>query len=115
MWKVFQGFKKSTKQEASIFILEKRLLDKFPRENKDVILESLKSGVTQLTKLRHPQILTVQHPMEESRESLAFATEPVFSSLCNVLKNSESLSSSTSIKDYKLYEIEIKYGLLQVK
>lgn len=115
MWKVYQGYKKSTRQEASIFVLEKRLLDKWPRENKEVILDSLKYGVTQLTKLRHPQILTVQHPLEESRESLAFATEPVFSSLSNVLKNSDTLSSSTGQKkDYKLYDIEIKYGLLQV-
>ena len=36
--------------------------------------------------LRHltPQILTVQHPLEESRDCLAFATEPVFASLVNL-------------------------------
>ncbi|KAK6640752.1 hypothetical protein RUM44_012449 [Polyplax serrata] len=115
MWKVYHGFKKSTKQEASIFVFEKRLLEKWPRENKEVILESLKHGVTQLTKLRHPQILTVQHPLEESRESLAFATEPVLSSLSNALKNQETASSPIGQKkEHKLFDLEIKYGLLQV-
>jgi hypothetical protein len=37
---------------------------------------------------RHPQILTVQHPLEESRDCLAFATEPVLASLANVLGGS---------------------------
>ena len=45
----------------------------------------MKKGVGQLTRLRHPRILTVQHPLEESRDCLAFATEPVFASLANVL------------------------------
>lgn len=111
---MYQSYKKSTKQEASVFVFEKKLLEKWPKENREVILDSLKCGITQLTKLRHPQILTVQHPLEESRESLAFATEPVLSSLSAVFKNSDSLSGVPN-KDIQLYDIEIKYGLLQVK
>lgn len=47
---------------------------------------------------------------------MAFCTEPVFASLANVLGNWENLPSSISpdIKDYKLYDVETKYGLLQV-
>lgn len=67
LWKIYQGYKKSTKQEAAIFVFEKRHLEKFPRADRDVILETLKRGVAQLTRLRHPQILIVQHSMEESR------------------------------------------------
>ena len=37
----------------------------------------------------HPQILTVEHPLEESRDCLAFATEPVLASLANVIGNSD--------------------------
>ena len=50
------------------------------------------------------------------RDSLAFATEPVFSSLANVLGflDNGPQPPNSSLKDYKLHEIEIKYGLLQV-
>lgn len=61
-------------------------------------------------------MLTVQHPLEESRETLAFATEPVFSSLANLLGKHENLPIPlpSNIKDFKFYEVEIKYGLMQV-
>ncbi|XP_003493344.1 SCY1-like protein 2 [Bombus impatiens] len=116
LWKVYNGYKKSTKQEAAIFVFEKRILDKFSRNDKELILETLKRGIAQLTKLRHPQILTVQHPLEESRDSLAFATEPVLASLANVLGNHNNLPQPlpTALKDYKLHDVEIKYGLLQL-
>lgn len=115
-WKIFNGTKKSTKQEVAVFVFDKKLIDKYQKFEKDQIIDSLKRGVQQLTRLRHPRLLTVQHPLEESRDCLAFCTEPVFASLANVLGNWENLPSSLSpdIKDYKLYDVETKYGLLQV-
>lgn len=51
------------------------------------------------------------------RDCLAFCTEPVFASLANVLGQWENLPSPmpTDIKEYKLYDVETKYGLLQVR
>lgn len=51
------------------------------------------------------------------RESLAFATEPVFASLANIVKCYHNLPSNLpkELEEHKLYEVEIKYGLLQVK
>ncbi|EZA58274.1 SCY1-like protein [Ooceraea biroi] len=117
LWRVYSGYKKSTKQEAAIFVFEKRMLEKWStKADRELVLETLKRGVMQLTKLRHPQVLTVQHPLEESRDSLAFATEPVFASLANVLGNQENIPQPTpmSLKGYKLHDIEIRYGLLQL-
>lgn len=114
LWKIYKGTKRSTKQEASIFVFEKRQLDRYNKSDRDLILESLKRGIVQLTKIRHPRILTVQHPLEESRESLAFATEPVFASLANVLGQTVNMPQPANISDHKLFDIEIKYGLLQV-
>lgn len=117
LWKVYSGYKKSTKQKAAIFVFEKRLLDQFQEKSvKDSILETLKRGVVQLTKLRHPQILTVQHPLEESRDSLAFATEPVFASLANILGCLDNVpqSAQTTLKDYKILDLEMKFGLYQL-
>jgi len=52
-----------------------------------------------------------------SRDCLAFCTEPVFASLANVLGQWDNLPSPvpTDIKEYKLYDVETKYGLLQVR
>uniref|UniRef100_A0A2I3RUY8 Protein kinase domain-containing protein n=1 Tax=Pan troglodytes TaxID=9598 RepID=A0A2I3RUY8_PANTR len=66
------------------------------------------NGVQHLTRLQHPRLLTVQHSLEESRDCLAF--------LASVLGNWENLPFpiSPDIKDYKLYDVETKCGLLQV-
>uniref|UniRef100_T1JAW7 Protein kinase domain-containing protein n=1 Tax=Strigamia maritima TaxID=126957 RepID=T1JAW7_STRMM len=116
LWKIYSGFKKSTKQEAAIFVFEKKLLEKYVKSDRFLILDILRKGVSQLTRLRHPKILTVQHPLEESRDCLAFATEPVFLSLANALGQHENMPMplSSEIKEYKLYEVEIKYGILQL-
>ncbi|KAJ8918976.1 hypothetical protein NQ315_016880 [Exocentrus adspersus] len=114
LWKIYKGCKRSTKQEASIFVFEKRQLEKWNKQDRELVLETLRRGVVQLTKIRHPKILTVQHPLEESRESLAFATEPVFASLANVLGQTTNMPQPANMSDYKFYDIEIKYGLLQL-
>ncbi|XP_066139068.1 SCY1-like protein 2 [Euwallacea fornicatus] len=114
LWKIYKGVKRSTKQEASIFVFEKRQLEKWNKHDRELILESLKHGVQQLTKIRHPQVLTVQHSLEESRDSLAFATEPVFASLANVLGETINMPQPANMSDYKFFDIEIKYGMLQI-
>eukprot|EP00062_Callorhinchus_milii_P010580 gi/632955630/ref/XP_007893557.1/ PREDICTED: SCY1-like protein 2 [Callorhinchus milii] len=115
-WKIFNGVKKSTKQEVAVFVFDKKTIDKYQKFDKDQIIDSLKRGVQQLTRLRHPRLLTVQHPLEESRDCLAFCTEPVFASLANVLGCYDHLPSPVpvEIKEHKLHDVEIKYGLLQV-
>ncbi|KAM9312834.1 SCY1-like protein 2 [Gastrophryne carolinensis] len=115
-WKIYHGTKKSTKQEVAVFVFDKKLIDRFQKYEKDQIIDFLKRGVQQLTRLRHPRLLTVQHPLEESRDCLAFCTEPVFASLANVLGSWDNLPSPVpaEIKEHKLYDVETKYGLLQV-
>ncbi|XP_066561589.1 SCY1-like protein 2 [Amia ocellicauda] len=115
-WRIYNGTKKSTKQEVAVFVFDKKVIDKYQKYDKDQIVDSLKRGVQQLTRLRHPRLLTVQHPLEESRDSLAFCTEPVFASLSNVLGQWDNLPSPVpaDIKEYKLYDVETKYGLLQI-
>ncbi|KAJ8018870.1 SCY1-like protein 2 [Holothuria leucospilota] len=116
LWRIYEGTKKTTKQKVSLFYLEKKYLDKFSRKDREKLLETLKIGPTKLTKLRHPNLLVVEHPLEESRESLAFATEPVFASLSNLLGCREGMPSPVPqvVTDHELYEVEIKYGLLQL-
>lgn len=99
----------------SVFVFDKNNL-KYLKEEREVILEVLKRGVVQLTKIRHPRILTVQHPLEESRDSLAFVTEPVIQCLSNILGNYGNMPQQAEIhsKPFNFHEIEIKYGLIQL-
>ncbi|KAK2168101.1 hypothetical protein LSH36_20g02000 [Paralvinella palmiformis] len=116
MWRIHAGVKRSTKQEVSLFIFEKKQLERYPRRDRDLIVDVLKKGVQQMTRLRHPKILSVLHPVEESREVLAFATEPVLMSLANILGKFNNLPGPIrgEIKEFKLYDVEIKYGLLHI-
>ncbi|XP_032815884.2 SCY1-like protein 2 [Petromyzon marinus] len=115
-WKIYHGFKKSTKQEVAVFVFEKKQVDRLGRTEREHAVEVLKRGVQQLTRLRHPRLLTVQHPIEESRDCLAFCTEPVFASLSNVLGQHENLPCPVplEIRDHQLHDVETKYGLLQL-
>lgn len=113
-WKVFKGTKRSTKQNVSVFVFDKNQL-KHIKEDRDAILDVLKRGVIQLTKIRHPRILTVEHPLEESRDSIAFVTEPILASLANYLGNYANMPSPTETTQFHtLHDIEIKYGLMQL-
>ncbi|XP_055618353.1 SCY1-like protein 2 isoform X2 [Toxorhynchites rutilus septentrionalis] len=116
MWKIYSGFKKSTRQEASIFVLDKKQFEKFSKEDKEEMFNIVRSGIIHLTKIRHPQVLTVQYPLEESRESFAFASEPVYASLANILGDTTNVppSATKQLIRHNLHEVEIKYGLLHL-
>lgn len=87
-WKIFNGYKKSSRkvnyrlrqqftyifdllllfQEVSIWLFEKKALENWTlQKDRDTLLDALKSGVFQLTRIRHPRCLHVEHPLEESR------------------------------------------------
>ena len=129
---------KMDRQLYSVFVFDKSQIDALANKGeREAALEHLKKGVTQLTRLRHPAILTVHHPLEESRSSLAFVTEHVYGHLESILKeqragrvkkitkktNSDLVDLTQDLgpkdSDYEvdscqLDEIQIKAGLLQV-
>ncbi|CAD5125987.1 DgyrCDS14167 [Dimorphilus gyrociliatus] len=115
-WKIHAAVKKSTKENAAVWIFDKKLVEKYSKPDREIVISIIKRGVSQLTKLRHPKILSVMHPLEESRDSLAFVTEPVFSSLGNILGDHTNLSSNipSNLQNFKLFPVEVKYGLLQI-
>lgn len=65
-----------------------------------------------MTRLRHPCILSVVEPVEETRYALTFATEPVVASLHHAVLASESAGRASA--EVALDEVEIQKGLLQV-
>lgn len=80
-----------------------------------LIIASVSSRITQRCE---KDFISVQSDViSVPRDCLAFCTEPVFASLSNVLGQWDNLPSPvpTDIKEYKLYDVETKYGLLQVR
>lgn len=127
------------KQLYSVFVFDKSQLDSLSnRGERETVLDHLKKGVTKLTRLRHPSILTIHHPLEESRSSLCFVTEHVYGNLDSILKEQRSkrigdnknkkmgqdlvdLTQDLGPKDSDYYndscqldEVQIKAGLLQI-
>lgn len=50
-----------------MFVFEKKVLEKMEKRSSELVLQAMKSGPTHLARLRHPRLLVVQHPLEESR------------------------------------------------
>ncbi|KAK0548899.1 Protein kinase domain-containing protein ppk32 [Tilletia horrida] len=71
------------------------------------VTEQLKKEASALTRLRHPCVLEVVEPLEETRTDIAFATEHVVASL-----NTALIADSRS--DIELDEVEIQKGLVQL-
>jgi len=85
-------------QEASVFLFDKRTADKLHKpRRKETISEMLRHGVRQLERCRHPRLLHVLHSVEETADTLAFATEPVFSSLGNILAAAEDRGALVNV------------------
>ncbi|XP_036336230.1 fibroin heavy chain-like [Rhagoletis pomonella] len=141
VWRIHDGYRKSDGRECSIFVFEKKIAEKLHKpRRKETVTELLKNSVKTMERFRHPRILQVMHTVEESTDTLAFAAEPIFASLSNILAFHESKTyeniampsntggtgtqssqqQNTAIpqrpahaKEYNFLDIELKYGFLQ--
>ena len=142
-WKVFDGTKKSTGKTVSIFVFDRKSLEPQAgglgsrshgvsmRKIHDEVVERLKKEANSLARLRHPNILELAEPVEDTRNGgLMFATEPVTATLASLLRDQDYESKSESSrgragrykvedtdgnpKEAEIDELEIQKGLLQV-
>ncbi|GAA5986364.1 hypothetical protein JCM11641_005356 [Rhodosporidiobolus odoratus] len=86
-------------------------------------IEILKKEASSLSRLRHPCVLEVTEPLEETRSSLTFATEPVTSSLRHAINASDAAASGNGRggsyatkeeQDAALDEVEVQKGFTQL-
>ncbi|GAA5831562.1 hypothetical protein JCM11251_000749 [Rhodosporidiobolus azoricus] len=85
-------------------------------------IEVLKKEASSLSRLRHPCVLEMAEPMEETRSSIVFATEPVTSSLRHAINASDAAHGSGGSGSYRskeeqdaaLDEVEIQKGFTQL-
>ncbi|RKP36624.1 kinase-like domain-containing protein [Dimargaris cristalligena] len=129
LWTIHTGKKRSTGKPVAIFEFDKKYFDSgvhrqlISRAEQEGILETLKKEVGQLTRLRHPSILEVVEPLEDTRSALTFVTEPLTGCLADIIakdiqygQRSRQWNSSdgTNQDEFELDELEIQKGLLQV-
>ncbi|ODA82314.1 hypothetical protein RJ55_00821 [Drechmeria coniospora] len=143
-WKIYDAKKKSTGKGYSVFVFDKKSLDghgnslarssasAFKRSVEEVV-ERLKKEASSLAKLRHPNILELVEPVEETRGGgLQFVTEAVTASLASLLQEKDDQERSGGPggrssryvtedadgvrrrRDIEMDELEIQKGLLQV-
>ncbi|GFF42287.1 probable dipeptidyl peptidase 3 [Aspergillus udagawae] len=143
-WRIHDGKKKSTGTTASVFIFDRKALDYRPsglgsrsgsslKKLQEDVVERLKREASNLARLRHPSILQVLEPVEETRGGgLMFVTEPITTSLAGLLREKDEQERTSRIgsrpshymveeadgtrrrRDLEIDELEIQKGLLQV-
>ncbi|KAB5542880.1 kinase-like domain-containing protein [Coniochaeta sp. 2T2.1] len=143
-WKIYDAKKKSTGKSYSVFTFDKKSLDAhssglsrssasaFKKVTEEVV-ERLKKEASSLAKLRHPSVLELVEPVEETRGGgLQFVTEAVTTSLASLLQEKDDQERSGGVggrssryvteepdgtrrrRELEIDELEIQKGLLQV-
>ncbi|KAJ1911919.1 Protein kinase domain-containing protein ppk32 [Tieghemiomyces parasiticus] len=129
LWTIQTGKKRSSGQPVAIFTFDKKYFDHgirrhlISKHDQDRIVDTLKKEVSQLTRLRHPSILQVVEPLEETRTTLCFVTEPITGCLADMIaKEVEygqrvqawNTGTAEDADEFELDTLEIQKGLLQV-
>lgn len=105
-WKIFDAKKKGKGTQVSVFVFDKKSLEPSGaslggrsgasslKRTHEEVLERLKKEANSLARLRHPSILELAEPVEETRNGgLMFATEPVTASLAGLLAERDERGS----------------------
>ncbi|KAA1474848.1 other/SCY1 protein kinase [Dentipellis sp. KUC8613] len=110
-WRVQSATHKVTSKRVSVWTFEKRSaeMDRMTASARETTMEVLKSEASSLSRLRHPCVLEMVEPLEETRSELIFATEPLLSSLYLAVPGSPYASSLVDLD-----EVEIQKGILQL-
>ncbi|KDN46614.1 kinase-like protein [Tilletiaria anomala UBC 951] len=111
LWKVYKATRNAGtsaavntgRQNVSVWVHK---LEARGRE-REAVVEQAKKEASAMTRLRHPCVLEVVEPLEETRYELTFATEQIVAPLQEALH-------SDSRNDIQLDEVETQKGLLQV-
>ncbi|KAI6804166.1 kinase-like protein [Hortaea werneckii] len=144
-WKIYDAKHRKTGKPASVFVFSPKVLDQQQhgslggrssggvslKKAQEEVVDRLKREAGALARLRHPSILELAEPVEETRNGgLMFATEPVTASLAQVLQDKdgsergggrggsrfyvEEADGTRRRKELEVDELEIQKGLLQL-
>ena len=143
-WKIYDAKKKSTSRAVSVFVLDRKSLDSHSnslgrssasslKRATEEVVERLKKEASSLARLRHPNILELVEPVEETRGGgLQFATEVVSASLTGLLEEKDEEERAGGVggrssryvqddgeggrkrREVEIDELEIQKGLEQI-
>ncbi|KAE8444527.1 hypothetical protein EG329_014451 [Mollisiaceae sp. DMI_Dod_QoI] len=143
-WKIYDAKKKSTGKAVSVFVFDRKSLDAHGsslgrssasslKKATEEVVETLKKEASSLARLRHPNILELVEPMEETRNGgLQFATEVVTASLAGLLQEKDDQERAGGVggrssryvtedpeggrkrRELEIDELEIQKGLEQI-
>lgn len=142
---MFDAKKKSTGKAVSVFVFDRKSLDPQTgglggrssgaslKKLHDEVVSRVKKESNLLARLRHPSILELAEPIEDTRSGgLMFATEPVTASLAGLLQEKDDQERAGGIagrpsryvveeadgqkrrRELEIDELEIQKGLLQI-
>ncbi|KAF2862743.1 kinase-like protein [Piedraia hortae CBS 480.64] len=134
-WRIFDAKRKQTGKAVSVFIFDPKTLHapglslggrsgvSSLKRTHDEAVERLRREASSLARLRHPSILELQEPVEETRNGgLMFVTEPVSASLASLLHEMDDgarvsryvVDDRDGTRKLEMDELEIQKGLLQL-
>ena len=102
MWKIYKGTPKTRPGSASVFVFEKKALDKFSKEEREEVLNILRREVTSLAKYKHPNVLGIYELLLEDKSTLVFVTEYI------------NFSLSSWIETGNISKLEVKLMISQL-
>ncbi|KAJ2904091.1 Protein kinase domain-containing protein ppk32, partial [Coemansia aciculifera] len=123
LWSLYKATTRGkTGQTVTVWVFDKRYFERglsrqlLTARDQSTVIELLKTEASQLTRLRHPSVLQVIEPLEESRGSLMFVTEQVLASLDDLVNPEHGSSSGYKVDGdvFDLDDFEIQKGLLQI-
>lgn len=104
---------------ASVWILDKRAVTEASRGSgrvAEAFVQICRKDAANLAKLKHPNVVQLLEPFEETRSQLLMVTEAVTASVADVLQlRKASSGGSNGAGSLQLSELEVKHGFLQVK
>lgn len=104
-WKLHSAtVKERPDEKLTIFLFEKKNIDKYPKNTKEAILDVLRKDASSLQRLRHPRLLSVVEALNEERSTLVFATKMADQTVAQLLEQDR----------HALSPLEMKCGLLDL-
>lgn len=122
VWSVYSAKKKGSggadaSDHVSVFVFDKKWFVSqlveggISRKVAEEVYERLRKEVSNLSKIRHPSVVRIVEPLEESKSSLVFVTENLSGCLKGQIDAKKQHSSGA---DDELDELVVQRGLLQI-
>eukprot|EP00878_Enallax_costatus_P038064 GHUV01043206.1.p1 GENE.GHUV01043206.1~~GHUV01043206.1.p1 ORF type:complete len:249 (+),score=59.91 GHUV01043206.1:473-1219(+) len=81
----------------------------------DTVFEQQRRSCNQMLRIKHPGVVQVLEPLEETNAQMVIVTEPIFGSLHNVLTQFSDVPTAPDDRlGVSLSQLEIKYGLYHI-